>query len=140
MVDRNRQFEPRESPELDHPEFERELHEALQPHSAPPGFAARLMRQIPPDVAADTQPSANSAPGPRRARILAFPALLRMAAVASVLIVVLAGTFTWQYQQRRIAGERARHQVMTALQITHATLQQVAQNVSSIQNGKEFQP
>lgn len=139
MVDHNRQFE---NPEFDNTEFEssqleHDLRQALRPRSAPPNFAARVMQQIPPDAQPAPQPPA--APAPRRARIFHFPAL-RLAAVASILIVVLAGTFTYQHHQRVLAGERARHQVLVALQITHATLQQVADNVSSTQNRKELHP
>ncbi len=144
MVDRNRQFESPDNPDFDHLELESsdlesELRQALRPRSAPPGFAARVMQQIPPDA----QPAPRLAP--RRARILswlpaAIPAPARLAAVASLLVVILAGTFAWQQHQRRIAGERARRQVFTALQITHSTLQQVAENISSIQNRKDLQP
>ena len=134
MVDHNSQFD---NPEFEAAEFERELRQALAPRSAPPGFTARLMQQIPPDAAPAPQPATVR---PRRARIFAFPAPARLAAVASLLVVILAGTFAWQQHQRRIEGERASRQVMMALQITHATLQQVAQNVSSIQNRKELHP
>jgi hypothetical protein len=139
VVDHNSQFD---NPEFNDTEFEHDLRQALQPRSAPPGFAARLMQLIPPDAEANPAPEAQpaSAPSPRRARIFAFPAPLRLAAVASLLIVILSGTFAWQQRQRRIEGERASRQVMMALQITHATLQQVAQNVSSIQNRKEIHP
>jgi len=132
VVDHNSQFD---NPEFEDLEFENEMRQALQPRSAPPGFTARLMQQIPPDEQA--RPAAQP---PRRARIFAFPAPARLAAVASLLIVIFAGTFAWQQHQRRVEGERASRQVMIALQITHATLQQVAENVSSIQNRKELHP
>jgi uracil-DNA glycosylase len=134
VVDHNRQFEPFEDPGFEPSQLESELRQALQPRSAPPDFAARVMGQIP----ADTHPEA--APAPRRARIFRFPAPARLAAVASLFIVVLAGTLAWQQHQRRVAGERARRQVFTALQITHATLQQVAENISTIQTRKDLQP
>lgn len=132
MVDHNPQLE---NPEFDNSEFEQDLRLALQPRNAPPDFTARVMRQIP----LDAQPAPSPAQ-PRRARIFSFPAPLRLAAVASVLIVVLAGSVAWQQHQRQLEGQRARRQVFTALQITHSTLQQVAQNISSIQNRKELHP
>lgn len=141
MVDPNRQLEPAPDPEFADPEFDRELRRALEPRSASPDFVTRLMQQIPPDSQAEaaTAPAPKSIQ-PRRARIFAFPPALRLAAIASLIVIILAGSFAWQQHQRRIAGERARQQVMTALQITHATLQQVAENVYNIQNRKDIQP
>lgn len=130
MVDTNRQFD---SPQ--DPEFDQELRQALRPRSAPPGFAARLMQQIPPDAQSTPRPARSP-----RARIFAFPAPFRLAAVASVLVVVLAGSVVWQQHQRYVQGERARQKVFLALQITHATLQQVAENISSSQNRKDLHP
>ena len=134
MADHNSQFD---NPEFENSDLEHELRQALRPRPAPPNFTARLMQQIPPDAAPAPQPHSAR---PRRARIFPFPPALRLAAVASLLIVILGGTFAWQQHQRRVEGERARHQVLVALQITHATLQQVAENISSIQNRKELRP
>lgn len=139
MVDHNRQFEPFENPDfepsqLEPAQLETDLRQALQPRSAPPDFAARVMGRIP----ADTHPQA--APASGRARIFHFPAPARLAAVASLLVVVLAGTLTWQHHQKVVQGERARQKVLIALEITHSTLQQVAENISTIQNGKELHP
>jgi hypothetical protein len=131
VVDHNRQFEPFEDPD-----FKNELRQALQPRSAPPGFAARVMQQIPPDAYATSQVKAR----PHRARIFHFPALARMAAVASLFIVILAGTLAYQHHQKVVEGERARQKVFLALEITHSTLQQVAENISTLQNGKELHP
>lgn len=128
MVDYNPQPE---DPKFAPPELEQDLREALRPRSPSPSFTASVMQQIPPDA----QPAR-----PRRARIFPFPRAARLAAVASILIVILAGTLAYQHHQRIVAGQRARRQVIIALQITHATLQQVAQNVSSIQNRKELHP
>lgn len=128
MVDHNRQFED--------PELEDELRQALQPRSAPSGFAARVMQQIPPDAQAPPQPTAQ----PHRARIFHFPAPARLAAVASLLIVILTGTLAYQHHQKVVEGERARQKVFLALEITHSTLQQVAENISTTQNGKEVHP
>ncbi len=129
MVDHNRQFDP----DFEISQLENDLRQALQPRSAPPSFAASVMARIPLDAH-------NELPAPRRARIFHFPASVRLAAVASLLIVILAGTLAWQQHQRRLAGERARRQVFIALQIAHSTLQQVAENISTIQPRKDLQP
>lgn len=141
MVDRNRKSEMHEDPG-----FEQELRQALAPRDAPQNFAVRVMQQIPPDGQTEIHPATAPKPmppqpmPPRRALIFLFPPAFRFAAVAAVLVVIFAGSFAWHQHQRRIAGEQARQQVMTALQITHATLEQVADNVSSIQNRKDIQP
>ena len=132
MVDLNPQLE---NPEFDNSEFEQDLRRALAPRNPPSDFTDRVMRQIPDPAHLDPQPAQ-----PRRARIFAFPPALRLAAVASLLIAVLAGSLAWQQHQRHVEGERARRQVFTALQITHATLRQVAENISTIQNRKELHP
>lgn len=136
MVDHNRQLESAEDPE-----FHQELRRALAPRSAPPDFTAHVMQRISLRDRLEAQPAPQpSAMRPRRARVFAFPSAIRLAAVASLLVIILAGSFAWQQHQRRIAGEHARQQVMTALQITHATLQQIADNVYDIQNRKDIQP
>lgn len=134
MVDHSRPFEPFEDPDFEPSDFDQELRQALQPRSAPPDFAARVMLQIP------SHDESSAAPASRRPRIFHFPAPLRLAAVASLLVVILAGTFAYQQHQRRVEGERARQKVFLALQITHSTLQQVADNLSTLQNQKELQP
>ena len=132
MVDHNRQFEPFEDPDFDSSEIESHLRQALRPRSVPPNFTASVMGHIP----ADTHPEA----APHRTRIIHFPAPARLAAVASLLVVVLVGTLNWQHHQKVVEGERARRQVFTALQITHETLQQIAENISTIQTRKDLQP
>jgi hypothetical protein len=105
-------------------EFEKELREHLQARSAPPGFAERVMARVP----------------ARRARPrwqLWFPQpLLRWAAVAAVLAVTVFGGIERDRQQR-IAGERAREQVLLALRITGTTLQQVQSKVSQDNPGNQ---
>jgi negative regulator of sigma E activity len=93
-------------------EFEKELREHLQPRPAPPGFAERVMARVP----------------ARQARPRWQP-LWRWAAVAAVLAVTIFGGIEHDRQQR-IAGERARAQVLLALRITGSTLQQVQSKVS----------
>jgi hypothetical protein len=93
--------------------FEQELREQLQARSAPDGFADRVMARI----------SAQRRPRPR------WQPVWRWAAVASVVAVMLFGGIEHDRQQR-IAGERAREQVLLALRITGTTLHQVQRKVS----------
>jgi hypothetical protein len=98
--------------------FEKELREQLQTRSAPPGFADRVMARV----------SAKRPP-----RFLWQP-LWRWAAVAAVLAVTVLGGMEHERQQR-IAGERAREQVILALRITGTTLHQVQDKVSQGNGG-----
>jgi anti-sigma-K factor RskA len=98
-------------------EFEKELREHLQPRPAPPGFAERVMTRVP---ARQARP---------RWQLRFSQALWRWAAVAAVLAVTVFGGIEHDRQQR-IAGERARAQVLLALRITGTTLQQVQSKVS----------
>jgi hypothetical protein len=93
--------------------FEKELREHLQARSAPPGFADRVMARIP----------------ARRPPRLSWQPVWRWAAVAAVLVVTVLGGVEHDRQQR-IAGERARDQVMLALRITGTTLHQVQNKMS----------
>jgi hypothetical protein len=98
-------------------EFEKELRNHLQARSAPPGFADRVMARVP-------------AKKPRPAWQSPFrQTLWRWAAVAAVLAVTVFGGIEHDRQQR-IAGERAREQVLLALRITGSTLHQVQDKVS----------
>jgi hypothetical protein len=98
--------------------FENELREHLRARSAPPGFADRVMARIP-------------ARKPSRPvwQPLSRQPLWRWAAVAAVLAVTVFGGIEHDRQQR-IAGERAREQVLLALRITGSTLHQVQDKVS----------
>ena len=91
-------------------EFEAELREQLQARPAPAGFADRVMARM--------------ERKPRPAWHLAW----RWAAAAAVLAVSVAGSIEYQREQR-IAGERARQQVLLALHITGSTLRQVQTKV-----------
>jgi type VI protein secretion system component VasF len=93
-------------------DFEKELRSQLQARAAPPDFADRVMARI-------------SAERPRPA----WQPLWRWAAVAAVLAVTVFGGIEHNRQQR-IAGERARAQVLLALRITGNTLHQVEDKVS----------
>lgn len=105
-------------------ELETGIRESLQPREAPPGFADRVMAQI-----------------PERTNLLRWPVVrpLWTSAIAAVLLLaVFLGVWANQRQQR-IAGEHARRQVLLALRITNATLQAVQQKVSEDQTEKETQ-
>jgi hypothetical protein len=100
--------------------FEKELREQLQARPAPPGFADRVMARV----------SAR-----RRPRLLWQP-MWRWAAVAAVLAVTVLGGMEHERQQR-IAGERAREQVLLALRITGTTLHQVQNKVNQGNSGAQ---
>lgn len=99
-------------------DFERELREQLQARSAPDGFADRVMARMP----------------QRRTASLAWlrPGMpMWRWAAAGVLVagVVLGGIE--RDRQQRLAGERAKEQVLLALRITGSTLRDVQEKVSA---------
>ena len=107
-------------------DFEKELREALQARPAPAGFTGRVMRRI-----EDRKPG-------RGWSFLWQPAW-RWAAVAVLVSITLLGGLEHQREQR-IAGERARQQVLLALRITGTTLNHVQQRVNEDQSsGAEAQ-
>lgn len=106
-------------------EFEKEVREALQARPAPAGFADRLMRRIDPRK-------------PRRTWTFLWQPAWRWAAVAVLLAMTALGGLEHERQQR-IAGERARQQVLLALRITGTTLNQVQQKVNQDQSEAEHQ-
>jgi hypothetical protein len=96
-------------------EFERELREQLQARSAPGGFADRVMARVP-----ERQAS--------RRLWWALSPVWRWAAAALLVAGMVAGGLERDRQQR-IAGERARAQVLLALRITGSTLRDVQQKI-----------
>ena len=65
--------------------------------------------------------------------IFGHPALRWVAAAA---LLAVAGASYWEYQQKeRIAGERARDQLILALRISAATLNDVQQKVTRSTKG-----
>jgi anti-sigma-K factor RskA len=108
-----RDFEPRNDP------FEDEVRDHLRARSAPAGFADRVMARVPAPSSA-----------PRRFWQSAWLPAWRWAAVAAVIAVTVLGGLEHDRQQR-IAGERAREQVLLALRITGSTLKDIQQKVSS---------
>jgi hypothetical protein len=100
-------------------DFEKELRSHLEARSAPPGFVDRVMARV-----------------PARRRRSAWQPLWRWAAVAAFLAVTVLGGMEHERQQR-VAGERAREQVLLALRITGSTLHQVQNKVSQDNAGAQ---
>jgi hypothetical protein len=109
----------------EHEELERLLCQDLQLREPPAGFSARVMALLP-----QTLPSAT----PKTTKRFWLPALRWTAAV--VALTAIAGGGYWQHQRReRIAGERARGQVILALHISAATLHDVLHKVAKDTKG-----
>lgn len=85
-------------------DLENELRKALCRREPPPGFAGRVMDRI-----------------PRRRRPMPW-----MAAIAAVLVLVLAGISVrsvHRQQEQRIAAEKAKSELIYALQVTASRLE-----------------
>ncbi len=106
-------------------DFERELHEQLQLRSAPEGFADRVMARVP------------QRQRPRFAWLRLGTPAWRWAAAAVLVASVLLGGIEHDRQQR-LAGERAREQVLLALRITGSTLRDVQEKVSARDSHETF--
>lgn len=117
MADHHNQFD----------DLERDLREGLTARSAPEDFAEKVLARV-----TNQKASRESQP----ALFLHWRSALAAVLIGAVLIA--AGL--WQRQrQKRIAGERARAQVMLALRITSNTLDTILQQ--KIQHpAKEAQP
>lgn len=87
-------------------DFEQDLRRALRREPAPPGFAERLIAQI------EQANAPLGHPAPRRHRPASW-----LAAVAAALVLAVAGTQYYAHRQTIAEGERARRDVMLALQI-----------------------
>lgn len=108
-------------------DLERDLREDLAARPAPDGFAEKVFARVTNQEVC------------RKSRPVLFMHW-RSALAAVLLAVVILAAGIWQRQrQRRIAGERARAQVMLALRITGSTLDTILQQ--KIQHPvKEAQP
>jgi hypothetical protein len=106
-------------------DFEKELRAQLQARSAPGGFADRVMARVP----------MRQAP---RGTFLGFGLPVWRWAVAAVLVAVMVLGGIERDHQRRLAGERAREQVLLALRITGSTLRNVQQKVSARDEQERF--
>src|SRR5665213_83959 len=106
-------------PELES-EFEQELRIELQPRPSPEGFADRVLARV------DALHRHHPTPWPKRA---IRSQRVRGAIAAMLLVTVSIGGYFEHQRQRQIAGEHARQQVLLALRITSATLQDVRNKV-----------
>jgi hypothetical protein len=102
--------------------FEQDLRSTLQARPAPDGFADRVLARV------DALPLHEPAPWP--IRTIRNP-LVRGAIAATLLLSVGVGGYFEHQRERQIAGEHARQQVLLALRITSATLQDVRNKVDS---------
>lgn len=114
-------------PELEQ-SFEQELRAALQPRSAPEGFADRVLARL------DALPRHEPAPWPIRT---IRNRVVRGAIAALLLMSVGIGGYFERQRQRQIAGEHARQQVLLALRITSSTLQDVRNKVDGDNGNRE---
>jgi hypothetical protein len=102
----------------EHEDLERLLRQGLRPRQTPAGFTARVMARVP-----GTPP----VPSSQKKRTFWVP-MMRWA-TATLLLGLAAGSY-WQHQQKeRIAGERARNQLILALRMSAATLNDVQHKV-----------
>ncbi|MGC2297563.1 MAG: hypothetical protein WA476_02095, partial [Acidobacteriaceae bacterium] len=106
-------------------DFEKELRTQLQARSAPGGFTDRVMARVP----------IRQAP---RGTFLGFGLPVWRWAVAAMLVAVMVLGGIERDHQRRVAGERAREQVLLALRITGSTLRDVQQKVSARDEQERF--
>lgn len=96
--------------------FEQELGSGLRPRYAPEGFADRVLARV------EKQSPREPKPSPKR--FLRNPVVRGTIAALLLLVIAMGGYFEHQ-RERQIAGEHARQQVLLALRITSATLQDV---------------
>ncbi|HEY1502162.1 MAG TPA: hypothetical protein VGF88_21475 [Acidobacteriaceae bacterium] len=99
-------------------EFERELREQLLARSAPQGFTDRLMARVPRQQSPRTRWTEFGLP------------MWRWAVAALLVAAMVMGGFERDRQQR-LAGQRAKQQVLLALRITGSTLREVQQKVNT---------
>jgi len=107
--------------------FDDELRGALRRVEPPPGFAERVLAR----VAAE-----RARPGWRaHLRRVFGPAPLRLAAVAALALVIVAGVG----YERHARGEEAKRQVLLALRITARQLQAAERGVQRL-NARQREP
>ena len=99
-------------------ELERLLRQELRSRSAPAGFSARVMERLLGTPQAE----------PLQEKRPVWRPAMRWTA-AALLLAILGGGY-WEHRQKEhIAGERARGQLLLALHISAATLNDVQQKV-----------
>jgi len=95
--------------------LERELKQALGRMEAPAGFTERVMSRLEP---------------PRRAKMP--PRWAPWAVAASLLVSTGGSGYLYQQRQERATAERARQQILVALQITGSKLDHVRAKIRSV--------
>jgi hypothetical protein len=99
-------------------DLEHLLRQGLRPRQTSAGFTARVMARV---------PGTSPVPSFQKERTFWVP-MMRWA--TATLLLGLAGGSYWQHQQKeRIAGERARNQLILALRMSAATLNDVQHKV-----------
>jgi hypothetical protein len=93
--------------------IEDNLRAALRREDPPPGFASRVLERMP----------------PRRNHAWQH---WRWAAAAAVLVVFVFSGVEYRRAQQRMAGERAKQQLMLALQITGSKVHVVQQKIQML--------
>jgi hypothetical protein len=102
----------------EHEDLEHLLRQGLRPRQTPAGFTARVMARL---------PGTSQVRSLRKKRTFGVPAM-RWATAAALLVV--AGGSYWQHEQKeRVAGERARGQLILALRMSATTLNDVQHKV-----------
>jgi len=104
-------------------DFEEQVREGLQRENPPAGFADRVMQRVAGDGARKVIPMRVGKLNPWR----------QWAVAAALLVIIGGGVMEQRHRQEQIAGEEAREQVMTALQITSAQLQRVNERMNGQQ-------
>jgi hypothetical protein len=98
----------------DREDLEHLLRQGLRPRQTPAGFTARVMARL---------PGTSPVPSFQKKRTLWMP--MTRWAMATVLLGVAAGSYRQHEQNERIAGARARNQLILALRMSAATLNDV---------------
>ena len=121
--------------------LEQKLRAGLRPRMAPEGFADRVLARLDADGGADGTRNAIAQPASAvvvHSRLLHHQASRWAVAAVLLMAVTLGGLLQHERtreriseQQRRIAGEHARQQVLLALRITSSTLQAVRSKVAA---------
>ncbi len=100
--------------------LDEELRLALQRREPPPGFTERLLARLPARSETGGQPQTNW--WQMLAGLLQTPKV-RLALAAALSLLIAAGAYQYrQYQRAQAEGQRAKAQVILALQITSAKL------------------
>ena len=108
-------------------DFEDKLRNALRRHSAPEGFAEKVLAR----TRGFQQPGAK--PWRRFGVLFALPVFRWAAAAVTVCLLIVAGVVHHQRQERqRREGEMARAQVMQALRIASVKLNVARKRVQGI--------